>query len=157
MRSSSLFTGLLVVLLLVAVCLKCFVRSESPQSCSTLPISRLRNCTVTNSTINPLFTYSPIKVHLTWYDFRCRGHKTVDAMECPAYLGMTLTFECDIQGTYVYNVRENRQMGSKALFSVLQPEHAGEYQCRRSSDDEVISAYNITVLSGMKGGGCACT
>ena len=136
-------------LVLLCACSQLFLaRSETARSCleeHAFPIASARNCTVVNSSLSLLSNSN--EVHLTWRDHACR-RKVIGASVCPGYAGMELTFQCDLEGTYLYSVIENKAMGPKAYFSMLLPKHDGEYQCRRYSNNETVSVYNITVIAG---------
>lgn len=127
------------------------VASQTAESCKTIPFGRNRHCAVTNSSLTSLLKH--VTVHLSWHEEDCTLKQHVNASECPGYVGMMLSFECQIDGTYVYSVQKNRSMGRPNItFNELQPEDAGQYQCRLSIDNKILSTYNITVSTGMKKG-----
>ncbi len=68
------------------------------------------------------------------------------AHECRGYVGMKLVFECRFDVTGIYNAEANRVGNSSVVFSILQLEDAGQYECRANNGRNYV--FNITVSEG---------
>ena len=117
------------------------VSSTTDRSCiPRTPLTRTRICSVKPSI---LVDGDPV---LKWHDYpECETHS---AKECLAYVGMTLTFKCSLSNA-IYIYKDGKSVNTSLItYNNLQPEHAGEYECRVNSSF-VLTRYNITVSAGM--------
>ena len=92
-------------------------------------------------TISPPGPYHILNSY--WRTLNCDNSNAYDPV-CPGFVGMNLTYTCDIPEAQLYRdgVYVN---GSSVNHGYLLPEHAGVYECRNSSDANIISVQNLTV------------
>ena len=117
--------------------------STTDRSCiPRTPLTRTRICSVEPS------IFIGGDPELKWHDYPyCDRHS---AKECLAYVGMALTFKCSLsESNAIYIYKDGKYVNASLItYSNLQPEHAGEYECRVNSSF-VLTRYNITVSAGM--------
>lgn len=154
LREKKLYFDPLRLIFLLSVTVgfsKVVAESEAQSSSCTneneIPIGTRRVCLVEN------YQYNTVSgSRLLWYETEC-GIKHVQlSHSCHGYVGMTLTLQCPMSGAYIICKNEgeiNKQRrNSSVIFSSLQPEHAGEYECRHESNDTLIYKFNVTVNAG---------
>lgn len=135
---------------------KVVAESEAQLSSCTneneIPIGTRRVCSVEN------YQYKTVRgsrARLLWYETECGPRvKHVQLFHsCHGYVGMTLTLQCSMSGAYICKNGEleidKQRRNSSVIFSSLQPEHAGEYECRYESNDTLIYNFNVTVNAGI--------
>jgi len=88
---------------------------------------------------------------LFWQDGRsresCPKYHNVEDGVCRGQLGMNLSLQCRVPGSFLCR-GDNCNITSGGVLNItnLQPQQAGEYQCR--TNEELIMAFNLTVDTG---------